>query len=955
MDCETLVDTGCTRCIAHVSLCSQWTRENVSVRTVSGEFYECMGTGVVQVQLPSGVSVSLNVIVVPSKPLNFDFILGMNGITALHGVRVCSPRDVRFGIEEVGLHASAVASSTMPEIDERDFRVIYDSYTKQWTVSWNWCDGKKPPTLFNTVAEYKVPEEVREEYENELTQWIMDGWLVPYNEDMHGPVRGTIPLMAVVQQNKQKVRPVLDFRELNSHLDLHTAEADVCSEKIREWRQRGQQVALIDLRKAYLQIHVHSSLWKYQTVVFHGRRYCLTRLGFGLNIAPLVLKKVLSRVLSCDEKVNSATSPYLDDILVDESKVTAAEVESHLRRFGLLCKPPESVQAGARVLGIRVWGERNRLVWRRDNEIGELPKELTRRIVFSICGRLTSHLPVCGWLRVAGSYIKRRTNAATASWDDKVTDLKLYSMITETLERVKMSDPARGRWDVAGEEATLWVDASSIAYGAVIEVDGGVIEDACWLRRNECSHINLAELAIKGLNLVISWKFKKLILKTDSLTVYHWLDDALSGRSRVKTKAASEMLIRRRLETFTAIVNEYSLCLEIQLVPSASNRADELTRVPKKWLSLANDNELCTVAATVSDQDIANIHATCGHPGVRRTMYFCRRLYPTVQRQHVRDVVRNCRQCQSIDPAPAKWQKGELGVSDIWGRVSMDTCHVGNRLYLTLIDCGPTRYAIWKRLRRQDSSIIIEQLEPVFFERGAPRELLTDNAASFRSSAFSDFARRWSMEVRYRCANVPSGNGISERNHRTVKTILARKGCSVMEAVYRYNTMPRGNHAQSAPANRLFQYEVRLLGIDDASQQDSPVYEQHRFSEGDRVWVRHPSRRCDSPSTEGTVTRVVSAQNVEVDGMPRHVRDLRLSTSLPRDCPTVEEQLDTDAQEDLQIRIRNQTNDLWEEEDEEEDEREDEEEEEMDSPGRRLPRRSSRERRPVRPFQYGDQ
>ncbi|KAK3878985.1 hypothetical protein Pcinc_016429 [Petrolisthes cinctipes] len=143
-------------------------------------------------------------------------------------------------------------------------------------------------------------------------------------------------------------------------------------------------------------------------------------------------------------------------------------------------------------------------------------------------------------------------------------------------------------------------------------------------------------------------------------------------------------------------------------------------------------------------------------------------------------------------------------------------------------------------------------------------------------------------------------------------------------------------------------YEVRLLGIDDASQQDSPVYEQHRFSEGDRVWVRHPSRRCDSPSTEGTVTRVVSAQNVEVDGMPRHVRDLRLSTSLPRDCPTVEERLDTDAQEDLQIRVRIPTNDLWEEEDE------GEEEEEMDSPGRQLPRRSSRERRPVRPFQYCD-
>ena len=300
------------------------------------------------------------------------------------------------------------------------------------------------PQLFNTVAEYKVPREARQEYENELVQWIADGWLVPYNENLHGPVRGTIPLMAVVQQNKQKVRPVLDFRELNSHLNLHTADADVCSEKIREWRRRGQRVALIDLRKAYLQIHVHQSLWTYQTVVFRGKRYCLTRLGFGLNIAPLVLKKVLSRVLSWNEEINKATSSYLDDILVDESVTSAADVESHLIRHGLLCKPPEQVYEGARVLGIRVWGEQHGLVWGRDNKVGELPEKLTRRIVFSVCGQLTSHLPVCGWLRVAASYIKRCANAATSAWDDVITDSSLRSMLSETLERVKKSDPARG-------------------------------------------------------------------------------------------------------------------------------------------------------------------------------------------------------------------------------------------------------------------------------------------------------------------------------------------------------------------------------------------------------------------------------------------------------------------------------------------------------------------------------
>ena len=86
----------------------------------------------------------------------------------------------------------------------------------------------------------------------------------------------------------------------------------------------------MDLRKAYLQIHVHPSLWSCQTVVFRGQRYCLTRLGFGLNIAPLVLKKVLGTVLSWNERIEQATSPYLDDILVDEGIASAVEVEAHL-------------------------------------------------------------------------------------------------------------------------------------------------------------------------------------------------------------------------------------------------------------------------------------------------------------------------------------------------------------------------------------------------------------------------------------------------------------------------------------------------------------------------------------------------------------------------------------------------------------------------------------------------
>ena len=44
-------------------------------------------------------------------------------------------------------------------------------------------------------------------------------------------------------------------------------------------------------------------------------------------------------------------------------------------------------------------------------------------------------------------------------------------------------DPAKGDWLVNSEASiNVWVDASSIAVGVVLEVNGNVIEDAAWLR-----------------------------------------------------------------------------------------------------------------------------------------------------------------------------------------------------------------------------------------------------------------------------------------------------------------------------------------------------------------------------------------------------------------------------------------------------------------------------------------
>ena len=100
-------------------------------------------------------------------------------------------------------------------------------------MSCKWSGDQPSEKLYNRVPEYTIPARARAEYDKELQNWIDNGWLVPYPEDKSGPPKGLIPLMAVIQLNKQKVRPVLDYLELNDHVYPFTARADICTEKLR--------------------------------------------------------------------------------------------------------------------------------------------------------------------------------------------------------------------------------------------------------------------------------------------------------------------------------------------------------------------------------------------------------------------------------------------------------------------------------------------------------------------------------------------------------------------------------------------------------------------------------------------------------------------------------------------------------------------------------------------------
>ncbi|KAF2360595.1 Reverse transcriptase RNA-dependent DNA polymerase [Trinorchestia longiramus] len=107
-------------------------------------------------------------------------------------------------------------------------------------------------------------------------------------------------------------------------------------------------------------------------------------------------------------------------------------------------------------------------------------------------------------------------------------------------------------------------------------------------------------------------------------------------------------------------------------------------------------------------------------------------------------------------------------------------------------------------------------------------------------------------------------NGIVERHHRTVKAIAERGRISPIEAVYWYNSTPRSGQDE--------------LSVLQRSCNDSSI------RAGEEVWVKPSNANCTTRWGRGIVTGVNSSNNIEVDGVSRHVRKVRsVIPPLPRD------------------------------------------------------------------------
>ncbi len=102
----------------------------------------------------------------------------------------------------------------------------------------------------------------------------------------------------------------------------------------------------------------------------------------------------------------------------------------------------------------------------------------------------------------------------------------------------------------------------------------------------------------------------------------------------------------------------------------------------------------------------------------------------------------------------------------------MTDCVQGYRYVLTVVD-HYSRFVTFFPLKTKHTHNIIEHMWQYVADYGPPSNIVMDNGGKFISKDFRDFCTRHSITACYTTPYHPQGNGITERMHRTLKSVLA--------------------------------------------------------------------------------------------------------------------------------------------------------------------------------------
>ncbi len=198
-----------------------------------------------------------------------------------------------------------------------------------------------------------------------------------------------------------------------------------------------------------------------------------------------------------------------------------------------------------------------------------------------------------------------------------------------------------------------------------------------------------------------------------------------------------------------------------------------------------HDDYAIVVPITLRSEVLHTCHndPLAGHLGIHRTFErIALRFWWLKMATDVHDYVRSCAECASFKPyplpahgltqsLPIPFTPFEFISFDVIG--PLPNTKKQNRYVLSIIDFL-TRYATLVPLRNTKStSICTALINEIFLVHGPPRQILTDQAASFHSILAYDLYKQWNINKRRTSAYHPACNGLVERLNKTISAMLA--------------------------------------------------------------------------------------------------------------------------------------------------------------------------------------
>ena len=175
-------------------------------------------------------------------------------------------------------------------------------------------------------------------------------------------------------------------------------------------------------------------------------------------------------------------------------------------------------------------------------------------------------------------------------------------------------------------------------------------------------------------------------------------------------------------------------------------------------------------------------HENMGHMGRNKVSDHIRQYFywPSITADAMNHI-KSCEPCQKKDktsPRRAQMQSREI-VTVPSERVAIDlvgpfpVAKGGFRYLLTYLDMA-TRWPEAIPLKKTTTRIIIDQLTLIFSRCGFPTSLISDNGPQFVAKTFEKWLKEKGVTHVRASPYHPQGNGVVERMHRTLKSVIAR-------------------------------------------------------------------------------------------------------------------------------------------------------------------------------------